>query len=362
MTTVAHIPGANPGIDTEAARIARTVRSEAMLVALAANAALLDNPPNRIYQEELDAGDWSFSYVRSPQARWLWIRWVLGPGTGTATVDLTVRDAAGASVASSSSSIPLGFKGETQRPVTSVTIDRFQDERVIEGHLDLDTLDDTLTDPTWSLDLTVTVTGAGYVSRFEALEVPRFEINDAIAARGTIPSTLQPGRAITDGATDGLDRLLATIEGGRTTQRTYLLVAWLKTTAVTTPYTTSTSFVPFTAAEESAGVSLTWEVLVRRVLAASAVGERCRFRVLYRFSGGAGTETGKVQVLTGSSSSPFATSALAYTTSWTWGAWVECNLITTASPLFDTIALKGWLSAAGPTLHVAGLHVQENAS
>jgi hypothetical protein len=354
-------------VDTRRARNHRTVRAHHQIeVAYGANAALLDSPRGRFFADEIAAGDWSFSFSQANEARYLWLRAVLGPGAlgDTVTITLTIRDAAGHSVASSSATIPRGFKGETHRPFVDLATDRFYDERVIDGFLDLEALDDTLTNTSWSFDFTVTATGTGYVSRIEAWSVPRFVIDDSQTGGGILPDSLGPDRAITDGDVDGFVRLLATVEAARVVQGTLLSMAWIRDTAAAIPQTTATVDGGLTNLLETGTTPVPFVVTPRRIYAASATGEAHRWRVLYRFAGGAGTETADVKT-TAASNVPSSTSSiltLAYTTSWTWSAWKAGTTPTDGSDAAATLTLTATLSAAGPTLYVAGWVVEENVA
>lgn len=366
MTTAQRLPG-NPGLDAEAARVAATVRGgHTFRPAMAANAALLDHPPGRFFVEDLvDSATYSAGYTPSPGARWLYLRWRTAPSatiTDTAAVDLTLRDTGGASVVSSNAMVPLGFKGEADYAPAIFALDRFTDCRSHEGWLDLDALRSTLTADDWSLDFAVTLTGSGEVRTLEGWELPRNVLDDSVVARGILPGAFNPLRPVIDGTPVGLERLLATIEAARNTIRpVYLSLAFPQLTTSACPYVTGTSYAAFAGLDEGASY-VTLQVFVRRLFAASSAGEPSRFRVLYRMSGGAGTETGKVRLITGASGSPFASNSLAYTTSWTWSPWIDAQLATNGAHGVDSLGLQGRMSAVGPTLHAAAVHVTGNAA
>jgi hypothetical protein len=100
---------------------------------------------------------------------------------------------------------------------------------------------------------------------------------------------------------------------------------------------------------------------VRRIAAASAAGEPIRWRALYRMS--AGAASCRVKLTTGSSSSPWDTGSLAYTTTWTWSAWLDGYLASNGTGTRDWIRLLGWREAADSTrLWLAGICVQGNTA
>lgn len=349
---------------TTRARNHRTARDgHTREVAFAANAALLDHPRGRFFLEDLGAGTYSVSFSQAPEARYVWIRAAVGPGASgdAVTISLTIRDAAGHSVAPVDAKLPLGFQGETHYARTRFSADRWSEENIVEGYLDLEDLDGTLTDPSWSLDFTIGVTAGGYVSRIEGWAVPRFLIDNATAARGVIPGDYVADAAITDSATKGLVRLLATIEAARVVQQTLVSLAWKRDTAAAIPQTTATSVGALTNLAIGANPT-PFVVRPRRVYAASATGEGHRWRVLYRMAGGAGTETATIQVTAASDvpSSVSTTQTLAYTTSWTWSGWKSTGTTPTdGSDETVTITMDGGLSAAGPTLYLAAWVVEE---
>ena len=350
---------------TNRARNHRTVRDgHTREIAFAADAALLDHPRGRFFLEDLGAGTYSVSLSQAPEAKYVWLRAAVGPGASgdAVTIDLTIRDAAGNSVSSSSSSIPLGFKGETLYARTRFFADRWSEESIIEGYLDLEALDGTLTDPSWSLDFTIGVVGgSGYVSRIEGWAVPRFIIDNATTARGVIPGDYVADAAITDSSVKGLVRLLATIEAARVVQQTLVSLAWKRDTAAAIPQTTATSVGVLTNLAMGAN-PVPFVVLPRRVYAASSTGEGHRWRVLYRMAGGAGTETATVRVTAASDvpSSVNTTQTLSYSSSWVWSGWKSTGTTPTdGSDETATFTLEAGLSGAGPTLYIAGWVVEE---
>lgn len=365
MTTTRHVPAFLHGIDPQTPRVARTVQaSHDRELALAADCALLDYPAGRFNLDLIDtAGTYSFSYVRNPGARYLKVEFRVNAAASYGGVyvqcDLTVRDAAGHSVASSDDRIPYGFKNENSHaPYRVLDGPLIGGQTIVTGVLDCDALDDTLTDASWSFEFAFTFAGGAEVNSLQGAEIPRFVIDDSVAHGGVIPGNFQRDAPLDDDATERLGRVLKTLESARAVERTYVSLAWRQQVVVTTetPNVSATSYTEFTALNADSAPQ-TWRPSPRQVYAGATAGEAIRFRVLYRFSGGAGTETGGVQLTGNATGSPWVSSSLAYTTSWTWSPWITAAIRT--SPLSDTLVLKGKVSASGPLLWIASIHVLE---
>lgn len=367
MTSTARQPGyINTLVSQTQARIGRATQAvHPLTLALVANCALLDTPPAQCSTPWTGTGGtWSLSYARNPGARFVRLEAVVLPTAAAlvayVTLDLTVRDAGGHSVASSDNRIPRRWKGEaTYCPVASAGSARFDRAERVAGYVDLDELASTLTDPSWSFDVTLTVSGGAEVETISLGEMPRFVADDAASHGGMLPGSFQRDAVIADGNQDGLRRLLSTLDSARQSQRTYLGIAWRQAMiADEVPSLTSAVDAPFTLLEGAgSGGRLEWALSPRVVRAASAAGEAARFRVLYRFDGGAGTETAKVRLHGSATGGTWPTGDLAYTTSWTWSPWIACAVRT--SPRSDRLSLSGNLSASGPTLWLGGVHVPE---
>lgn len=368
--TTPRLPIATAGdVDTEAARVARTVRLEGLGVALAANAALLDSPPRRWSIHDLsDSGVYTAGYTRSPSARYLRVAASIA-GTSSWTLasvelTLTVRDAAGHSV-SGGPNIPEPFNGFAHLPGPLVGASRFDAEQVVTGYLDLDALAAVLTDPAWSFEWTVTLTGSGAaVGRIEAWEVPRGVVDETATAGGVGLGDFQPEQPISDGpATDPAGRWARIVQAtaqARTMGRTYVSLSWRESTAPSdTPSITSTSDAPITLLDRG-GSRLPIRVHARQLAAAGAAGEVVRWRVRYRFTGGAGTETAQVGMRSGATGSPWFTPSLAYTASWTWSDWVVSAVSTAAT--VDDFEPSGKVSASGPSCFICALEVEEHVT
>lgn len=366
MTTAPRQPAYTNNVQERQARVGRaTETGHALSLALVANSALLDTPAAQCASPWTETGGtYSLSYVRNPGARYLRLEALLHPTdaplSAAVTIDLTVRDAAGHSVTSSDDRIPRRWKGElVYAPYAGAGIGRLEFVERVVGYVDLDELAADLTDPSWSFDVTLTVASGAQVESFSISEMPRFVVDDGAAHGGILPGAYQRDAVIHDGGTDGLRRLLSTLASARQSQRTYLGIAWRQATlASEVPSLTGTSDGPFTLLEGAgSGGRLEWDVAPRPVRAVSAAGEPAQVRYLYRFSGGAGTETGQITLRGAATGSPWTRSSLAYTTSWTWSAWLDCAVRT--SPLSDAVSVSGKVSASGPTLWLAGIHLRE---
>lgn len=365
MTTTPHQPGYRGALEERQARVAQATQAvHGLNLALTANAALLDTPAGQCSTGWTGTGGvYSFSYVRNPGARFIAIVARVLPASAplntTATLDLTVRDAAGHSVASSDDRIPRRWKGETiYCPYAAPGTALAEYSEQVVGYVDCDALDDDLTDPSWSFDVTLAVTGGAQLDGVWLCEMPRFLVDDSVSHGGIVPGSFQRDATIHDGGTDGLDRLLATLASGRTQQRSYLAMAWRQSiVSAETPSLSGATDGPFALLDAGAGTRAEFAVYPRSIAPVRAAGEACKVRYLYRFSGGAGSETAKIRLRGLATGSPWLTGDLAYTTSWTWSPWIDCAVRT--SPLSDLLSLSGNVSASGPTLWLAGVHVRE---
>lgn len=373
MTTAPHHPGLLVGIEERTARIGQPVLGVQHIdFAAAVNRALLDNPAGRFNADLIDADTTvSFSYVRNPGARYVHLEARINgfyPPTlaTTATpivgIDLTIRDAAGHSVSSSDTRIPYGFKGELHEAAPARAPEYVtSDQTIVRGVLDADALESTLTDPSWSFDFTLGFSNNGELNTLQLWEAPRFVVNDAVDHGGVVPTAFQRDAMLDDDNQTGLGRLVETLVSARQSERTYVALAFPRQVASPslTPNVGATSFTQFAAlAADSA--PQTWRPSPRQVYAGASAGEALRFRFLYRFSGGAGSETAQVQLTGNASGGSWLSPTLAYTTSWTWSSWITAAIRT--SPLSDALALKGKVSATGPLIWIASIHVLEAVS
>lgn len=364
MTVVPHAPELLTSLEERTPRIDHPVSAvHHILLADVANHALLDHPAGRFNLDLIDtSGTYSFSYVRNPGARYLRLEARINAqaptSLGFAQIDLTIRDAAGHSIASSSVHVPRGFKNE-QLPTPRSLLDLpLYDQLSVVGVLDCDALDGTLTDPSWVFEFAITFAGGAEINTLQCGEVPRFVVNDAVDHGGVLPGAFQHDTPITASDVTGLERLLETLVSARQCERTYVSLAWRQQVVVTseTPNVSATSFTHFTALAADAGPQ-TWRPSPRQVYAGSSAGEAIRLRFLYRFSSGAGSETAQVQLVGNAGGGSWLSATLAYTTTWTWSDWITAAIRT--SPLSDALALKGKVSASGPLLWIASVHVLE---
>lgn len=365
MTTASRQPGWGNLPSELQARIGRATQAVHPLgVALASDCALLDTPPAQASMGWTETGGaYSMSYVRNPGARYIRVEARLAPTQtplgAQVQLKLTVRDAAGHSVAYSDDRIPRGWKDEVQlSPFVVETSSLAEFSTPVVGYLDADALGDDLTDPSWSFDLEITLTGGAQLEGVWLSELPRFVVDDAAAVGGVIPGVFQRDAVIHDGSTDGLRRVVAVLEAARLQQRSYLSLTWRdSTTPADTPSCSSPIALEAFALLDlgSSTDAVTFGISPRSIVAGSSAGDAARFRVRYRMSGGAGTETAKVRLYGSASGSPWTTSNLAYTTSWTWSPWVACAIRT--SPLSDALSFKAKVSASGPTLWLSAAHV-----
>lgn len=365
MTTAPRTPEYMNSVQERQAIVAQATRAlHPLALAMAANCALLDTPAGQCSAGWTETGGtYSLSYVRNSGARFVRITARVLPASiavsATVTLDLTVRDATGNSVASSDDRIPRQWKGEViYAPLAPTGSALAEWSHLVVGYVDCDELATDLPDASWSFDVTLTVSGGAQLDGIWLEECPRFVVDDGATHGGIVPGSFQRDATIHDGQTDGLDRLLATLASGRTQQRSYLAMAWRQAmVSAETPSLTSTSDGPFALLDAGSGVRATFPVYPRSIAAVSTAGEACKVRYLYRMSGGAGTETAKIRLRGSATGSPWITGDLAYTTSWTWSSWVDCAVRTT--PLSDALSLSGNFSASGPTLWLAGVHVRE---
>ena len=370
MTREAHLPGACPPSSETVARVRATVYGPQLAeLARLANYACLDCPAGRFGGADLSPGTVAFTFVPgdTPAGRYLRVTVRLVPAasvTTTGTVTLTVTDDLGNSLTGAASTIPLGFRGESLPASSAAVGSRFDFATVLTGDFDLAAMAATLTGPTWVWSFVTTLGGgADSLVTVDAEELPRFLV-DTAETYGALPGAYLGGAEIDDGSATGTERILTTLVGARTTQRVYLSRAWPQDTA-TAPSLSATSWVAFSSFDEGTGPETT-RVYVRRLATASAQGEPIRYRVLYRLSGGAGTETADVRLSTGSSSSPFGLSLAHTGTSWVWSSWktgyLKTDEATAGLEQTDTIGLEGRLSAGGPTLYLAGIDVRSAAT
>lgn len=373
MSTEPQSPFGPGALAYDEARVGRTVRSAtAMRAAASASINASSRPAKRAqihsaYPDGTSARTYVVSYSRTTTAiKFLRVAASIRTATfgDTLTIDLTIRDGAGHSVASSSALIPNPYKATTIFLDASAGSATWDARTIGDAYLDLDALAATLTDADWSLEFAIAAPHGTHslVDLIEVYEVPRMVVDSADAA-GSLALPFLPGNTISAGAVsstgdDGVARLEATAQAARTSQRTY----WQECfgpddTTATIPQTTSGSYAALTGAEESAGVPIDYVVRVRPVTSTgAAAGETARVRFRYLVSGGG---TASLRVTTGSTGSPYDLTGLTSAT-WAWSPWLAIALPTDASGHVATVTLKGKTTAG--TVYVSSIVVEENVT
>lgn len=359
-----------PELAYETPQIGRTVRGPDLYnVAVASNVVALARPFRAFHIANVPPGTYAASYRRTHdaihQAHIQWTtRLTMPDGTVLAagealTVALTITDATGNTVASSSALIPAGFKGETYECV------QWPGDPAVytiggAGWLDLDALAAVLTDPSWSFSFVIT-RPTGSTVRVDSIALRELgrTVVDTDDTYGVDPADFQPGQPTGAGSstTSGTLRLAQTIEGGIAAQPDVLFLAWPNDIGANIPQTANPVYAAMLYLEQSSGVSMRFRVPVRPVYTSLAAGgtttgERARWRVRYYVSGGG---TGAVQLLTGATASPYSITGLTGA-AWAWSAWQDCALPTSGTDAIATLSFKAQVS--GGALYVAGIHVQ----
>lgn len=353
------------------AQTGRTVRGpHVMGVAETANVLALARPSREFSLYTLGPGTYAASYVRTHTAiNQALIEWTtrtvasegvtITPGESL-SVELTINDALGNSVGPSDSRIPQYFRGETRSYIQWTTGHPGLPDAGGSGVLDLEALAVDLTDPSWSFSFVVARPSGThlFVDRVHMRELAR-SVVDTSDEYGVDPADFQPGQPQSAGAaaSSGLLRIAHTIDGALAATDDVLVLGWIDDTSAAIPQTTSATYAAMTNLTQSGSTPMRFRVPVRPVFVAAppgdVTGETARFRVRYYVSGGG---TAKVQLLTGSSGSPYETASLSGA-AWTWSDWVDCRLPTDAVDVIATLSLKGKTSAG--TLYVSGVHVQQ---
>lgn len=357
MSSEALIPDVSPLRYAEA-RTGLTVRgAHSITRATGANIIALARPAHRIgpiVGQTLSAYTYQASYVRSHASiKYLWLAWYFRPTSSgiNGGITLTIRDAAGNSVGSSSSKIPVGFKNET--PFLIRRTYRLADLALGgSGYLDLDAIAATLTDPSWSFEFAARTGGFDHVIGWEC---PRSRV-DSTETYGVTTGPENPGNPILSSV---YERVAKTVEGGIVCNRTLFSASWPDDTATLTPSTTSATYTAFTLMTEGGGVSWRWHVRPRVVYApSSATGEKHRVRLLYRVVGGG---TGTVEVTAqsvGAGSTQTATVNTLTSATWAWSAWVDLYVPTDGTDRITHLSFRGKTTAG--TLYLASIVIEEN--
>ncbi len=361
MTQIQHQSRGRPTIPEQSPRIGVPPTAAEMLQhADCVNGASLDDHAGRFGTSEiLDTGTYTWSYTRTTQARYLCVRAIIAatapvttPGTDTATLDLTLSDGTN-TLASSDPAIPRGWKGEVHVSPLAYLGGR-HDGLHVTGYVDLDLADDTLTaSADWSITVVVTIAGGAQVQVLSAWEVPGFAIDDAVTGRGVLLGSYSRDQEIVDTPV-GCEELIRQDDYAVTQQRTILSTAWRQQVAdsTETPSCAATSWAPVSLLDE--GGSVGSFRTVARALPTPGADVPVRWRVLYRMTGGT-TETAQVRLDTGAAGGPWATSALAYTSAWTWSPWI------TAAHLAgeDDTSIEAQVSASPSVVWIGAIAVTE---
>jgi hypothetical protein len=353
-----HVLPDYPSLAYAETRVGLTVRGgHTMTRAQAANVIALARPAHRvgpIYSSTTTAYVYAASYVRSHSSiRYLWLAWYYHPGTSgiNGGVTLTIRDAAGNSVASSSTKIPRGFKGESPYNIRA----SFYDSNIAtggSGYLDLDALAATLTDPSWTFEFAAQTGG---FETIEGWECPRSQVDDS-ETYGVLTGPENPGNSI---LSSSYERLAKTVEGAITCNRTLFSLSWPEDTASLSPSTTSATLTAFALLTEGGGVPVPFHVRPRVVYAPnSATGEPHRVRVLYRVTGG-GTGTVEAKSTSvGAGSANTATLNTLTSATWAWSAWQTLQVATNGTDRIAHLTFRGKVTAGA--LYIASIVVEEN--
>lgn len=352
----------------QSGKITRTVRGGDMMnAALQANIVALARPSRGFELANLAPETYVVSYRRSHDAiKQAWIMWsmrtAMPDGTSlageTLSVDITISDALGNSVASSDARIPIGFKAE------AFTGFQWYGHPAVPticgvGWLALDAIATTLTDPSWSFEIKV-AWGVSNLLRVDAIQMREVArtIVDTGDTYGVDPADFQPGQPATAGSstTVGALRLAQTIDGAIATQPEILSLSWEEDITGTIPQTTSATYAALMNLEQSAGVAMRFRVPMRPLYTAypsgSGAGERARWRVRYYVAGGG---TADVELLTGSGASPYAITGLTGA-AWAWSAWMDCEIPTDGTDTIAELSVKGQTSAG--TLYLDSIAVE----
>jgi hypothetical protein len=376
---------------------------QGMTLAQAADSAALDNLPARFLVTDvgvvtaygLEAGGTAtvvWSYTPTPQAAYLYLEWDI-PGnvrtSDTMAVDLTISNGIDTPITSSVGVIASqgrswngtaiqGTNNHPVEPIVDITENRYQLASVggspIQGGFDLTEIATLLpSSPDYTITFACTFTGAGYILAIRGFEIPRFLVNQSppvvgpppVTYYGVVPGDCFPRQPITDSLQASLGRILQTLQVARVTQARYLTLAWPLDdptadpggNSVDLPRVTTTTLGPFEFFAESTTVPMKFNVPVRQVYAGSAAGELVRWRVYYWTTSGSGGL--KIQMETGSTSSPFLATLPDTSGAWEWSAWQSGYLRSDATQIVSgTTNLIQGPTTAGALAGLGGDYIQ----
>lgn len=336
--------------------------------AIDANIIGLARPARRIgpvQSQKTDGSTYSVGYTRSHTSiTQLWLAWYFhGDFTNTpATIsmDLTITDAIGNSIASSSDLIPVGFKGTATDAIQAATT---YDSSILlgaEGYLDLAACAAVLTDPTWNFEFVYTASTTHVpLDRIEGWECPRSQVDDG-DSYGSLTGPDNPGSPIVSGSTttNGYERLMSTISAAALCGRTLLSIAWPTVTTIA-PGTSSATFTAFTRMLESGTTPWSWYVRPRMLYAPnSATGEPHRVRVFYEVTGGGTAAVQCNATSVGALSVGTATITSLASATWAWSDWQTINIPTDGTGRLVAITFEGKTTAG--SFYIAGIELEEN--
>lgn len=336
--------------------------------AMDATIVALARPAKRIGPTQVQSNGtatYVVGYVRSHTSiRQLWIAWYFHPDftntPATNSVDLTITDAAGHTIASSSDVVPVGFKGVTTDAVQAVTP---LDSTVIlgaSGYIDLDAAAAVLTDPSWSFEFTYTASTTHIpLDRIEGWECPRTQV-DSDDTYGALTGPENPGNPILAGSTTTpvYERLMQTLQGAALCNRTLLSIAWPTSTSIA-PVTASATYTAFTRMLEGGTTPWSWRVRPRMLYAPnSATGEPHKFRVYYEVTGGGSAAIQCNATSVGTLSVGSATITGLASATWAWSDWQTINVPTDGTDRIVAITFEGKTTAG--SFYIAGIELEEN--
>ena len=373
MSTYPHTPRAHVALPERAPRIAVPPTSVEMVQhASCVSGAILDDPGACFSAYEIpDSGTVTWSYQRSPGARYLRL-YAHAPSSSdptdytvnTVDLELTISDGTTTiTVGDTEGRIPRGWMGETQYPPFT-GLGRGVSGLEVVGWVDLDalcdsglssSLDDTVA---WSISVAVTLGGAAEILALHGWECPGFAVDpDAAGPRGVPMDFFGRDDAVIE-SPEGIASLVDADDAAVQMQRTLVCVAWRQQVSDTaeTPSCASSGFGAITLLDED-GTAAPLRTRCRQIATASSAGESIRHRVLYRMSGGT-TEAATVRLSGSATGSPWDTSSLAYTSSWTWSSWVTAAHKTNATGGVDDLYLEAKI-ASPARLWIASVHVVE---
>lgn len=338
--------------------------------AAAANIVALGRPAHRVgpvQGQSAQTNTYVAGYTRSHDAiKQLWLAWYFHPDytntPATHSVELTITDALGNSVASSSALIPVGFKGAATSAVqASVPLDVTM-VLGAEGYLDLDALAAVLVDPSWSFEFVHTAS-TPYIplDRIEGWECPR-SLVDSADTYGALTGPENPGNPIVAGTTTtpGYERIAKTIEGGIRCGRTLLSAVWPTDTSIA-PGTSSATFTAFTRMLESGTTPWAWRVRPRVVYAPnSSTGTPHRVRYLYQNTGGGTGSVKCTATSVGAGSVQTATTSSLTSGSWAWSDWESLDVPTDGTDRVVTLTFTGKTTAGA--LYIASIEIEEHST